>query len=364
MKPNYNHCIMNLIASIEKHYGYQSDFQSLEVIDKLLIGKKHIFLILLDGLGNVIIKNNLPSSSFIRENQVDVLSSVFPPTTVAATTAVLSNKLPGETGWLGWHQYFTEVDHDIVMFRNEDYYTYEKLDIAVEKILPYECFFSKYKDINTNILFPSFRKDGYLHFSDQVEKMIEISKQTIPSFTYAYWNEPDYSMHEFGCYDEKIKEITKQLSFDLNKLNDNLDNDSLVMVIADHGLIDSEFIYLSEYPDIMACLIKLPSIESRCATFAVKDKKTFTDLFQKYFGKWFELYTKDEFLKSGYLHNKTTKVKPFIFDYVAVAIDKYGFDIFNDPNGFKMRATHAGATYNELEVPLIVFPISRKNGKI
>ena len=59
------------------------------------------------------LKNFCP---FMIDHQRFDMEAVYPPTTVAATTALLSGKYPIETGWLGWTQYFRKSNLYVEMF--------------------------------------------------------------------------------------------------------------------------------------------------------------------------------------------------------------------------------------------------------
>lgn len=360
MKPNYNNCVMNLISSIEKKYGYQSKFKSLKYIDKLIENKKHVFLILLDGFGKNIIKYNLDKTSFIKNNVIKYISTIYPPTTVAVTDAILSNKLPSETGWFGWHQYFKEFDKHIVMFRGFDQYTKEDLNINIRDILPFDNFYDKYqKDgVKTFSLYPSFMQNGFSSFKGQCDEMIKINKMDEQTFTYVYWDEPDSTIHENGCYNDKVKEVSTLLDNDLKYLSDNLNDDSIFIMIADHGLVDVEFIYLKDH-EISKYLNLLPSIESRTTAFSVNNKEEFERIFNKHFKKHFKLYKSEDFLNSKYLYHKVSKEKlrPFLLDYVAVAKGKYAFS-YEENKQFTMKANHAGSCKDEFIIPIV---INKKN---
>lgn len=353
MKPNYNDCTMNLIASIEKHFGYDTMFESFKDIDELLKNKKHVYILLLDGLGEVIINKNLKENSFIRTHYYKSMNTLYPPTTACVTSAITSGKLPNESGYFGWHQYFKEYKRDIVLFKNTDYYTNEYLgyDLHLNK----ENFYDKYNDENTKsfTVFPKWSKEyGCKSFKKQLEKLIEISKMDEKTFTYCYYDEPDHTMHAKGCYHSKTRRIIKRIDKKLKWLSERLGNDSICFMIADHGLVDVSPIYLSDYPDVLDLLELNPSIESRTCTFKVKDKELFKELFNKYF-KGFELYTKEEFLNSDYIYKtENNRIEEFLFDFVAVAIDKYNFELKREKG--TLRAHHAGATYDEMMVPIVI----------
>ena len=91
-------------------------------------------------------------------------------------------------------------------------------------------------------------------------------------------------------------------------------------------------------------------------------KNKFEKLFNLYFGSYFTLISKKEFLEEGYLGEKDTyhpRLDSFIGDFVGIAKKNYSF-VF-DPklhqdgdSDFLMKAHHAGMTANELMIPLII----------
>ena len=74
--------------------------------------RKHIIYVLLDGLGLNVVKKHLSKDDALRKYCLKGISSVFPPTTVAATNAVLSATPPIVNGHIGWVQYFDKEDDD------------------------------------------------------------------------------------------------------------------------------------------------------------------------------------------------------------------------------------------------------------
>uniref|UniRef100_A0A0G4G0G0 Uncharacterized protein n=1 Tax=Chromera velia CCMP2878 TaxID=1169474 RepID=A0A0G4G0G0_9ALVE len=65
--------------------------------------KRHIVLVLCDGMGTAALEEHLPEGSFLREhNQPDRLTAVFPSTTPAALTSLATGVFPGQHGFPGW----------------------------------------------------------------------------------------------------------------------------------------------------------------------------------------------------------------------------------------------------------------------
>lgn len=366
VKPNYENCSINVIASIRKHFNKEFKYSTNPIIDKLLETQKykHIAVLLLDGMGSYIIRKNLCEDSFLATNKVSDMYAVFPSTTACAVPALQSGLAPIVTGWLGWENYFKEINRYVVMFRNQDYYTGEDLDIKVREKLPYNNF---YDDLGVDSfeLGPSFYPDGCQTFQELCERYLSEIKKHNSSVSYLYWNEPDAIMHEKGAYSIEAKKELSSINEILAQFSEKLPEDTLVIVTADHGHIDVSPIYLANYTDLTNCLALNPVNEGRATFFKVKlfHRLKFEKAFKKYFGAYFKLYKRDKFLKAGYLgpdlNRMSPYVKEFIGDYVAIATNHYYFnynlDMYSkEDDDLIFKSHHAGITANEMMVPLII----------
>ena len=365
--PNYNNCILNIDASISRYFGGEPKYKSNEILDEILEnGKhKHIAIMLLDGMGSYIIEDNLSDNSFIKSNKICNINAVYPPTTACAVPALCSGVEPLNTGWVGWSNYFTEVGKYVVMFRNIEYYSGSSLEINVEKdILPYEKFYEDFKCYKFE-LGPSFTPSNCQTFEEMCNRYIEEIKDKDKSFCYMYWTEPDTCMHINGAYSLEAKKILSEMDNVLNKMSESISDDTLIIITADHGHIDVKPIYLANFTDLLSMLERMPSNEGRCAFFKVKERKkrSFEKLFISYFGDYFSLLKKNEFIEEGYLgddiNNPNYKLDSFIGDYVAIAKKNYYFNFdplisSEEKDELIFKSHHAGITANEMIIPLII----------
>ena len=148
IKIDYKNSLINLTASLLKHYNCFPEYKTLQKVDEYLKNDyNHVILIVLDGLGINIIKKNLTKDQLLRKNIKSSISSVFPPTTVAATTAILSGKPPFASGYVGWAQYNKFEDANVIVFKNEDYYNHKnRLSTNLQtEMLSYENMLEKSK---------------------------------------------------------------------------------------------------------------------------------------------------------------------------------------------------------------------------
>jgi hypothetical protein len=360
--PDYKKSILNVSTSILNHYGVKISHPTLPLLDSHLSKNyRNIVLILVDGLGEDAIIKHLSSSSKLYQNMASTLTSVFPSTTVAATTSVLSGKTPLETGWLGWHQYISEEDASVIFFLNRDYYSLKSYDYLVaERYVPYLNIYQQITavspHIHTHEIFPAFRTPEHTTFA----KICETIKNTIQAdgkhFVYAYWDKVDSLMHEYGPYSKPVHDMIMSVEEGYANLIASIEDDTLVIVIADHGQVDVETIQLTNYPLIIDTLKRLPSNESRASVFYVKDSmhEVFENAFNSQFRQYFNLYKTEDLLKMGLFGNgkEHPRLRDFLGDYVAIAIDHYILSTVN--NDFVMRGQHAGLLKEEMIVPLII----------
>lgn len=369
MHPDYENSILNVTATILHSYNAPSIYPKIKVLEEVLDNHpKHVILILLDGMGINIINHYLDPDDFLRMHVKRIITSVFPPTTVAATNAVLSGLPPYCSGYLGWVQYFKKEKTNQIVFLNQDFYDLSRKfeNILRDKYLSYPTIYEqieKYSpSVKTYELFPSFRVNGFESFEKQVNHAIELSHLDEENFSYIYWTQPDFVQHDFGTESEETKKVLRSLNDQAKRLSQEINQDTVVMIIADHGLTNVVGIDLYDDLEIMNMMKRKPSMEPRATNFFVKPwlKKKFKKVFNAKYGNEFLLYTKDELYASGLLGygKKHQLLDDFIGDYVAISI---GNKMFNFKEHSKFLGHHAGLTQEEMEVPLIIFSKDKDN---
>ena len=131
--------------------------------------------------------------------------------------------------------------------------------------------------------------------------------------------------------------------------------DTLILVTADHGHIDTKYAVLQEYPKICECLIRLPSLEPRVLNFFIKEgkKELFKAEFQKEFGGEFLLMPVEEAIeKKLFGAGKPHKhFRSMLGDYLAIATGTLSI-YFKEERWLTM---HGSLTEEEMRIPLIAF---------
>lgn len=353
--------------SILKYYGAPTHHSTLPLLDKLLEKNyKNVVLMVFDGLGVNILENNLPEDSFFRKHIFTEISSVYPCTTTAALTSILSGLNPCEHGWVGWSCYFKEVDKCVNLFNNADSFIKDGESVSTEhlanKYMGFETIFEQI-DKATNRSIKTCAVSPFTnYFANTCEGICEhlktLCNEDGQKLIYAYHYQPDHDIHDLGCYTETIKAMVMDYNNQIETLCNGLE-DTLFIITADHGMTNITMKCIEDFPQINECLKRLITIEPRCCSFFIKDEfmNTFAERFKNTFGDKFMLFMHDEFIDKKLLGDgkQHAKIDDFIGDYVAVAVSdvalwyKNNADEWND-----FKAAHAGLCEDEMTVPLIV----------
>ena len=354
---------MNITATILKHYGVKSNKSSLPVLEEeLKKGYRNVVYILIDAMGSEILNKHPKQADFLLENKVDTLTTVFPSTTVAATMSALTGKPPINTGWIGWLQYVKEEDKSVIFFFNKDFYdeTVEFDYNVSDKYVPVKKIYQQIEEVTDDVktveIFPEFRTPKHKTFGDFASTIVNECKAEGKHFIYAYWDKLDTYLHETGTESEVVRNHINEINSDIKGLLNSLDDDTLVIITADHGQLDIEEIELWKYEKIIETFKHNPSIEARATAFFIKEgmEEQFVNEFNNNFRDNFLLQKSEDIINTKIFGDDSMhpKAKEFLGDYFAIAIDKYSFKLSNSKKSFK--AQHAGLTKDEMLVPLII----------
>ena len=198
------------------------------------------------------------------------------------------------------------------------------------------------------------------YHSQSVEEICQTVKSLCAEegqrFIYAYWHQPDYDIHDYGTAHPQIRADIEYINGEVEGLCHGV-SDTLVIVTADHGLVDTTWVYLEDYPDVMECLAQKPSIESRALSFFIKPGMNdfFEDVFRKHFGEIYRLLPKEQVLRENWFGAGTPHphVKAFIGDYLAVAFSHTSIETGSRNQANTFKGAHAGCTAEEMNIPFI-----------
>ena len=267
-------------------------------------GVKTVVLVVADGLGHLQLQREIEAGNasnigglIARAADGDAcvsyssITSVFPSTTVAALGSVNSGVTPSEHGLLSYTLYLPELDTVAEMIRwgplnrrisfadpefglsPEEFFwaqtTYARLQAAgVER-----TFAVNPNGFSGTALTRMLHQDasyaGYVATSSLGPIVARIVQQsTEPTYVYAYWPTVDTIAHVIGPLTPEHSAEVAALDFQFGRLLSTLAlrDDTLVMLTADHGHIDTvpdEAISFADHPDLLGMLRATPAGERR-----------------------------------------------------------------------------------------------------
>jgi len=379
-KPDYTSSLVNLISSVIGYCGGKPYHTGLKAFDEFVEkagskGKwKNLLLLLFDGMGTDILSHFLEPSSFLRSNLVSPISSVFPPTTTAATTSLETGLTPAEHGWLGWTIYVPQLDENVAIFPNviQDTKT-PAADFHVgTKFMPYKSVYDVIRDGGEYAAysvspFGSVKVRSKRQYYAELEKLCRTDEK---KYIYGYQDYPDSLMHVTGTYSRTVNATVKSINRSVRNLCRTLASDeetrnTLVIVTADHGHTPIKNEIIEEHKELSEMLLRPASIEPRACNLFVKPEclSKFPEVFNSLFKDDFRLYTREEVVEEGFFGNigsdrvHPTFLESSIGDFVAVATGDKA--LVNSKKSHRFKSHHAGATEKEMIVPFIAIDINQ-----
>lgn len=358
-KPDYSNCGLNVIASIAAFEGLALPHPTLPFLDGVLAERNYrtVLLMLFDGLSVDLLEKTLPEDAFLRRHMAHTLSSVYPPTTTCATSTIECGQSPREHAWLGWTLYFPQIDKAVDIFTNQSDGRRAADFHVANRFIPRSAVFPRITAAGraTACCVSPFSDPPAATLGRLMDESLRLAGDGTRRYIYSYWPEPDHTMHEKGCYAGKVRQIVENLNTKIADFAARLPEDTLLLLTADHGLVDGHFLYLEDHPALLGMLLRAPTLESRTVNFYVKPDcvASFPEAFQREMGDGFLLLTGDAFIRDYLGPGETNPaVYDFVGDYVALATAKECIAARREETCLK--GVHAGLTQAEMTVPLIV----------
>lgn len=366
--PDYTNCTANLPNSILKYFGAKTVGDTLPLLDKYL-GKeyKNVVVFLLDGMGKTIIERHLSKNGEFRTHLAGIYSSTFLSTTVASTTSIISGLQPCEHSWLGWDCYYPQIDKNVTVFSNTIQGSEEQAaDFNVAgTFTPFTSVFNRLEEagIETHWL-AKFREPYPETIEEMCEQVKDFCKKPGRKYIYAYNNQPDGLLHRYGTDSEIATEALKDMEKAIKSLSEELE-DTLIIVTADHGHLNTDYAVIQDYPKICECLVRFPSLEPRVLNFFVKEgmKETFEKEFNKEFGDRFLLMPMEEAIERNLFgtgkHHEN--FRGMLGDYLAIGTGDLSIYFAEGEMYPRWVAMHGSVTEDEMLIPLIIFDTQKEN---
>jgi predicted AlkP superfamily pyrophosphatase or phosphodiesterase len=367
------------------------------ILSRLPANPRHVILLVLDGLGFGAFQRyqadpGMPAWNSLQSRAVFApLTSVSPSTTAAALTSLWTGVLPAAHGIIGYELWLKEygitanmIQHSVMTYAN-DIGGLHRTGFRPETFMPLPT-------LATHLAHNGIQTHAYMHasiarsglsamhmqqanitpFRNAADLWVSLDhhirrKNQNRSYTYVYWGELDELAHRYGPDDRRVQVEFCSLSrvfaeeF-LNKRLNRQNNDTLVIVTADHGLMHtprSVHFDLHRHKRLLDMLAMKPSGENRLAYLFTRPHQY--DHVREYIEEtWpgkFVVLPADQVLASGLMGPEPfhPRLKDRIGDWVVFARgDAYLW--WAEKENF-MLGRHGGLSEIEMLVPFFAFEI-------
>lgn len=381
IKPDYQGgSLVNLMQSLGVALGGAAagPCPPLSGLDLRQLGEaRHILFVVIDGLGENILRR-FPDSQLARAGR-RVIHSVFPTTTAAAITSLLTGRAPRQHGVTGWYQWLREagvVSTILPFVTRAGGVDLRQLGLSVTQVidsppflagvnrtcrawLPESIVDSPY---SASLTAPAARQ-GYASLDALGDRLLQLRLDPEPSLSWVYWPELDSLMHHQGPDSPAVAELFTALDAWWTALTQGLaGTDSLVLLTADHGHIATtpeRHVRLEQHPDLRECLALPLCGEPRAASCYVRAAacRRFERYVTTQLAGYCSLKPVADLIEEGWLGPGAShpELDSRLGDYVLLMHDNYVIkDTLAGERPFSFAGVHSGVSREELEVPLLV----------
>lgn len=345
-----------------------------------LSSARNIILLVIDGLGYDYLINQGQGSllgSYCHER----LTSVCPSTTASAIPTFLTGLAPQQHGFTGWFTYFSELGSVLAVlpFHNRIGATpipkwllspaalcganplLERMQMRTNLIAPERIANSNFnRALSGQARISPFKDLNGLRKA--VRRAVQRGHKQERSFSYAYWPEFDSLAHRFGVGSLQLQAHFSELDhFFAKLLSDLRGSDSILLVTADHGFIDTSpdtTIRLEEHPQLQQMLMVPLCGEPRMAfCYPHWDRQhAFEAYMRELFSKEAMLFPSQQLLQEGWfgLGVPDPRLQNRIGQYTLVMKDNWTIsDRLPGEKPSRQIGVHGGVSEQEMYVPLI-----------
>ncbi|UZN05033.1 alkaline phosphatase family protein [Cellulomonas sp. S1-8] len=329
-----------------------------------------VCVVLVDGLGHLNLTERGGHAPFLRSllASSQVLTSTFPSTTATAVAAFGTGLGPGATGMLGYTVRVPATGRlgNLVSWTDMPPATqwqphptvFERLvgaGVPVTSVGPARFH-------GSGLTGAALRGAAYAaaeSLTDRVDTVLRVLRA--PGLAYLYWHDVDKTGHHHGWGSWQWGEALAELDGELARLARSLPRDTLLVVTADHGMVDVDPSRRRDVATdpVLGAQVATTGGEPRALHLHVApgaDATVVADRWRAELGDDALVRTRDEAVDAGWFGPVEARVRPVVGDVVvamtgaATVVDSRT----QTPASIALRGVHGSLTAREMLVPLLV----------
>lgn len=344
------------------------DTQRASVLD--LPPASRVCLVLVDGLGAENLAARIGHAPTLRALTArEPLTSTAPSTTAAALTTLGTGALPGRTSMLSYSLRSPRTG------RNFSLISWEDSGLDPEEWQPVPTWAQRLEAARpdtatqlgaiqdpdhigsglTRAAWRGFTAIGGPALDDRVHLAARFLREG-GRFAYLYWGEVDHRGHRWGATSEEWTMALEDLDAGIRLLTRLLPPDTLLVLTADHGMVDpSERIDVATTPALSEG-VDLYSGEERAVHLYTREPEKVAARWRDYLGDRSWVYTKEEAIATGMFGPVTAQAREAMGD--VLAFQRGHLSVVHtgqmQPGATFMRGVHGSLTPTEMLIPLLL----------
>lgn len=330
---------------------------------------------LIDGLGLELLRQHADAAPFLASlDSVDDVVCGIPSTTAVSLTSLGTGVRPGEHGVVGYTCRVPETGARLNALKWDqpvDPVLWQPVPTVLERIQDGGVMTSSVnqaKFADTGLTICSQRGvpfHGIESVHERLDVLLDAVEAAPRTMTYAYESRLDFTGHGKGCTSPQWREMLSTIDQEMSELNRELPDDCVLLVTADHGMIDlpvdGRFDVDGE-PELLDDVTLLAG-EARFRHLYTRSGTAdqVADRWRRRFGDRVEVRTRDE--AADWFGPLRPEVRGRIGDVLVAALDDFAvFSSVEFPIENKMIGFHGSITEAEMKIPVLVAgPASWRN---
>jgi Type I phosphodiesterase / nucleotide pyrophosphatase len=373
--------VAELLGSCAAVLGVEGFSNVLQIPDA-----KRICVIMVDGLGKALLKQRGGHAPFLRKSLDGsrTLTSAFPSTTAASLASLGTGLPPGSHGMVGYDVVDPGQDKVVNLLGGWDpnvdparWQPHPTVLERVAKVLPVATV-SLPKFAGSGMTQAALRGGTFVPASSAHARTAAAAEQLASSdrmLMYLYWNELDKAGHRYGCQSVEWGHELEELDGSLRRLSRQVPSDTLLLLTADHGMLDVHARHRLDYstsPELVAG-VRHTAGEPRMVHLyfepdaTERHREQLLQAWRSAHGRYAWVMTRSEAIAAGYFGTVDSAVLPRIGDVLVAAREPVAFYDTRRVNSSAMSVVgqHGSLTKVEREVPLLRLetaagPVGRK----
>ncbi|MGJ9494571.1 alkaline phosphatase family protein [Actinotignum sp. GS-2025a] len=348
--------------------GVLPETESAGVLD--LPRASRVCLVLVDGLGAENLVARIGHAPTLRALTArEPLTSTAPSTTAAALTTLGTGELPGRTSMLSYSLRSPRTG------RNFSLISWEDSGLDPEEWQPVPTWAQRLEAARpgiakqlgaiqdpdhigsglTRAAWRGFTAIGGPALDDRVHLAARFLREG-GRFAYLYWGDVDHRGHRWGATSEEWTMALEDLDAGIRLLTRLLPPDTLLVLTADHGMVDpSERIDVATTPALSEG-VDLYSGEERAVHLYTREPEAVAARWRDYLGERSWIYTKEEAIATGMFGPVTAQAREAMGDVLAFQRGRLSVVHTGQmqPGATFMRGVHGSLTPTEMLIPLLL----------